>query len=56
MTGLVALLMLGSYGLAICMIAGMLASGVSASLAMVSAVFVVIVSTILVRTLYHSSK
>jgi len=56
MTGLIALLMLGAYGLAICMIGGMLASGVSASLAMVSAAFVVVVTTVLARTLYHSSK
>jgi len=55
MIWLMALIMLAFYGLAICTIGGMVANGISASLAVVVAVLEVIIGTVIARVMYLRS-
>ena len=52
MIWLMALIMLLFYGLAVCTIGGMLTSGISAGLAMATAVLEVTLGVIIVRAMY----
>jgi hypothetical protein len=47
-----ALLMLAFYGLALCTIGGMVASGISAGMAMAVAVLEVIIGVVIARAIY----
>ncbi len=53
MMWLAALLMLLFYGLAVCTIGGMLASGISAGFTMTAAVFEIIAGIIIARMIYR---
>ena len=56
MIWLAALMMLAFYGLAICTIGGMLTSGISGSLTMMTAVLEVTVGVIIVRATYGIAR
>ena len=51
-----ALMMLLFYGLAVCTIGGMVTSGISASLAMATAVLEVVVGMIIARVMYRAAR
>lgn len=52
MIWVMALLMLAFYGLALCTIGGMVSSGISASVAMATAVLEIIVGVVIARAIY----
>ena len=56
MSWLVALMMLLFYGLAVCTIGGMVTSGISAGLAIATAVLEVTLGIIIVRAMYSDAK
>ena len=56
MIWLAAFIMLAFYGLAVCTIGGMVTSGISAGLAMATAVLEVTVGIIIVRALYKVTQ
>ncbi|MFC2002056.1 hypothetical protein ACFLUZ_06120 [Chloroflexota bacterium] len=56
MLWLVALMMLLFYGLAVCTIGGMVTSGISAGLAIATAVLEVTLGIIIVRVMYSEAK
>ena len=56
MSWLVALMMLLFYGLAVCTIGGMVTNGISAGLAIATAVLEVTLGIIIVRAMYSDAK
>ena len=52
MIGIMALVMIAFYGLAVCTIGGMVTSGISSSFAMATAVFEIIVGVVIAKAIY----